>query len=568
MQGLMMNDPLLVTGILKHALRNHADQEIVTRLVEGSIHRYTYAEFGRRVAKLAHALTRMGVKPGDRVGVMGWNTHRQLELYYAVAGLGAVCHTINPKLGPQNAGFVMGHGGDRFVFFDMTFAPLVLGIAPYLPMVEGVVAMTTAEEAAKLPGEVPDYETLIAGEDDVFDWPSFDENTACALCYTSGTTGQPKGVLYSHRALVLHTFASLLPTSIGAAADDVILPVVPMFHVNAWGIPYSALLVGMKLVLPGPGMDGASLHELIAKERVTYAVGVPTVWLNLLAYVNENGLDFGALKYTLVGGAALSRKIIEGYEAYGVRTRQGWGMTEMSPIGTTNYEEEGFHDLPTEERMKRQLRQGKALPFVDMRVVDEAGSPLPWDGETDGNLHVRGPWVVERYYREDETATTEDGWFDTGDVAVIHPDGRMQITDRAKDVIKSGGEWISTIEIEDVALRHPSVCQAAAIGMPHPKWQERPLLIVQAAPGAEMDTAAVKAFVNEKLPRISRVDDVQVVDEIPLGATGKVLKTELRKRFEGYVLPEDEGALDRDAPLESVAGDTKKKGITDLFRRR
>ncbi len=538
MQGLMMDAPLLVSGILTHAERNHAHQEIVTRLVEGGIHRYTFGDCARRTAQLAHALQEMGVKPGDRIGVMGWNTHRQLELYYAISGIGAVCHTINPKLGPQNAAFVMNHAEDRFVFFDTTFAPLVQALRPHLTGVERFVAMTTEEETAKLGEGVDCYETLLEGKAERFDWPQFDENTAAAMCYTSGTTGQPKGVLYSHRALVLQCFAALLPTSFGAGAGDTILPVVPMFHVNAWGVPYSALMIGMKLVMPGPGLDGKSLHELIIDENVTFAVGVPTVWLNLLAHVEGNGLDLGKLRYTLVGGAALSRKIIDGYEKYGVRTRQGWGMTEMSPTGTVNFDGPGFYDLPHDERIEVQLRQGKALPFVDMRIVSDAGEELPWDGKSDGHLHVRGPWILSSYYKAEEPTLTEDGWFDTGDVCVIHPDGRMQITDRAKDVIKSGGEWISTIDIENIGLSHPDVAQAAAIGMPHPKWQERPLLIVQLKEGATASTEDIKDFVNEKLPRISQVDDVQAVDEIPLGATGKVLKTELRKTFADYELPD------------------------------
>ena len=562
MDGLMMNDPLLVSGILRHAVRNHAGQEVVTRLVEGGIHRYTFADLGARVAKLAHALTGMGVRPGDRVGVMGWNTHRQLELYYAIAGIGAVCHTINPKLGPENAAYVMGHAGDRFVFFDTTFAPLIQALAPGIACIEGVVAMTTQAETDKLGGDARAYEALLEPHPETYDWPRLDEDAACAMCYTSGTTGKPKGVLYSNRATVLHAMACALPTSFGAEASDVLLPVVPMFHVNAWGIPYTALLCGLKLVMPGPGLDGASLHELILAEDVTFALGVPTVWLNLLAHVDEGGLDLGKLRYTLVGGAALSRKIIEGYERHGVRTRQGWGMTEMSPTGTVNFDGPGFYDQEHEARIASQMLQGQSLPFIDMRVVNEAGEELPWDGRSDGHLHVRGPWVLSGYYRAEDATLTDDGWFDTGDVCVIHPDGRMQITDRAKDVIKSGGEWISTIDIENAGLGHPDVVQAACIGMPHPKWQERPLLIVQLKPGAKTDPQAIRASVNETLPKISQVDDVAVVDEIPLGATGKVLKTELREMFAGYVLPGlRDGAKEAPAPKKGgLFGLRRKKG--------
>lgn len=562
MQGLMMDTPLLVTGILRHALRTTPDQEVVTRLVEGGMHRYTFRDLGGRVAKLANALIKMGVKTGDRVGVMGWNTHRQLELYYAIAGVGAVCHTINPRLGPENAAYVMNHAGDTVLVFDETFAPLAEGLAPHLKTVKQYVAMTPEGAGVTVGGkEVATYEGLLKKEPDHFDWPDLDENTACGLCYTSGTTGQPKGVLYSHRSMVLHAMVTSLPTSFGSGPTDVVLPVVPMFHVNAWGVPYTALMLGMKLVMPGPGLDGPSLYEMIEAEKVTYALGVPTVWLNLLAHLEANDLSFSTLKYSLIGGAALSERLIEGYEKYGVKTRQGWGMTEMSPTGTVNSEDEGFYDLPREERITLQLRQGKAVPFIDMRLVDDAGNILPHDGESDGHLHVRGPWVLSAYYNHDEPTLTEDGWFDTGDVALIHPDGRMQITDRAKDVIKSGGEWISTIDIENAALSHPAVVQAAAVGMPHPKWDERPLLIVQLAEGQTADPQEILAFVKERLPKISWPDDVQIVDEIPIGATGKVLKTKLREQFRDYVLP---------GLSTSASAEKKAPGgvLSRLFRRK
>lgn len=537
MQGLMQTTPLLITEILQHALRRTPHQEIVTRLVEGGIHRYTFKESGERIAQLAHALTEMGIGLGDRVGVIGWNTHRQLELYYALAGIGAVCHTVNPRLGPENAGYVMGHAGDKALFYDATFAPLAAGLAPHLPQIEHFVEMCPEGAVSDNPLNAKSYEDLIAGHATSYDWPNLDENTACAMCYTSGTTGKPKGVLYSHRALVLQAMTSCLPTALGCDQDDVILPVVPMFHVNAWGVPYAAFLLGNKLVFPGPGLDGPSLHEMFLKEDVTYALGVPTVWLNLLNYVEENGLDFGKLKYTLVGGAALPEKIIRGYAKHGVRSRQGWGMTEMSPLGTVNMEPPDLYDRPDAEQMEFLLRQGQPMPFVGMRIVDEDGKECPWDGESEGHLQVRGPWIIERYYGMDTSACDEDGWFDTGDVAVIHPNAQMQITDRAKDVIKSGGEWISSIDIENTALNHPDVAQAAALAMPHPKWDERPLLVVQLKPGASGDLEAIKTFVNEQMPKISAVDDVQVVDEIPLGATGKVLKTKLREHFKDYVLP-------------------------------
>ncbi len=535
MLGLMMNRPLLIIDILKHAVRTSPSQEIVTRLVEGGIHRYTFAEASDRIAQLANALKEAGVTVGTRVGVMGWNTHRQLELYYACAGIGAICHTINPRLGPENAAFVINHAEDSVLFFDETFQPLVEGLKPHLKSVDQYY--TLAPKPTSVGGEkVGTYEDFISGKPTTFEWEDLDENTACGLCYTSGTTGKPKGVLYSHRGMVLHSLVTSLPTGLGAGDQDCIMPVVPMFHVNAWGVPYSALLMGTKLVLPGAGLDGASLHELIIKEEVTVSLGVPTVWLNLLKHVDDANGDFGKMRFTLVGGAALSERLIEGFGKYGVKTRQGWGMTEMSPTGTMNFEETGFEELPREEQIKRLLRQGRALPFVDMRIVDEEGHDLPHDGEHDGHLQVRGPWILSAYYKQEQECCTTDGWFDTGDVAVIHPDGRMQITDRAKDVIKSGGEWISTIDIENVALSHPAVVQAAAIGMPHPKWQERPVIVVEFGnEAAEKDE--ILAFMKERLPKISWPDDVLVVDQIPIGATGKVLKTELRKIFSEYKLP-------------------------------
>jgi len=537
MQGLMQTTPLLLTNILTHALRRAPEQEVVTRLVEGGMHRYTFREAGERIAQLAHTLTEMGIGVGDRVGVIGWNTHRQLELYYALAGVGAVCHTINPRLGPENAGYVINHAKDKALFYDATFAPLAAGLAPHLPAVEQYVELCPEGAMSDNQLDAKSYEALIAGKPTTFDWPELDENTACAMCYTSGTTGNPKGVLYSHRSLVLQSIVSCLPSSLGCGPHDVCLPVVPMFHVNAWGIPYGALLLGMKLVLPGPGLDGASLHEMIVDEKVTYALGVPTVWLNLLAHVEEKGLDFGVLKYSLIGGSALSEKIIKGYDKYGVRCRQGWGMTEMSPLGTVNIEPQGFFDQPVDDRVEYMLRQGHAVPFVDMRIVDAEGTLLPHDGEAEGHLQVMGPWIIDTYYGMDANALTADGWFDTGDVAMIHPNGQMQITDRAKDVIKSGGEWISSIDIENAALNHPAVMQAAALGMPHPKWDERPLLVVELKPGVEADPEEIKTFVNGQLSKISAVDDVQVIDAIPLGATGKVLKTKLREIFKDYVLP-------------------------------
>lgn len=541
MLGYMMDMPLLVTDILKHGMRNTPEQVVVSRLVESEeLHSCTFLELGHRVAQLAHALKAMGIEEGDRVGVMAWNNHRHLELYYAVAGIGAICHTINPRLGPENAGYVMNHAADKVVFYDETFKPLAEGLAPHLPQVQQYIAMSpgTNEVPADFAGKpVKIYDEMIADHPQSYDWPVLDENTGCGMCYTSGTTGKPKGVIYSHRSQVLHTLVSSLPSIIGFEPEDPILAVVPMFHVNAWGLPFSALLNGIKLVMPGPGLDAPRLFELLDSTKAAFAVGVPTIWLNLLKYVEDNNLSLPDLKYALVGGSALSERIIKGFEAYGVRTRQGWGMTEMSPVGTTNFEEPGFYDLPEEERITKQLQQGKPVPFIDMRIVDAEGNLMPHDGETDGHLQVRGHWVLSQYYNHDQPTLTKDGWFDTGDVAVIHPDGRMQITDRAKDAIKSGGEWLSTIEIENAALSHEDVENAAVIGMPHPKWLERPFLILQMSIHAKATPEEVLEYTRSKLPKISWPDDVQTVQNIPLGATGKVLKTELRKQFKDYTLP-------------------------------
>ncbi|MFQ5564502.1 MAG: long-chain fatty acid--CoA ligase [Parvularculaceae bacterium] len=537
MQGLMMDRPLLTTEILKHAVRNYRNTEIVTRTVEGPIHRYTFADSEKRIKKLANALVNLGVKQGDRIGVIGWNTHRQFELYYAIGGIGAVCHTINPRLGVENARYVINHAEDELLFFDTTFAPLVAELAPGLKTVNRYWALTDNEHAPDIGRPVEIYEELIAPESDAFDWPDFDENTAVALCYTSGTTGLPKGVLYSHRALVLQTLAASSASVLAYREGDAVLPVVPMFHVNAWNMPYSCPMIGCKLVFPGPGLDGESLCELFEKEKVTHALGVPTIWLGMLHYLEETGKTLPYLKSLLVGGAALSEALIRGFEKLGVEMIQGWGMTEMSPVGTVNTPGPDFHDLPDRERYDRQLMQGKGLPLVDMRIVDEEGNLLPHDGETAGRVQVRGAWVIGEYFGAESPTLTDDGWFDTGDVATIDKDGFLQITDRSKDVIKSGGEWVSSIDVENAALLHPAVAQAGVIGVPHPKWQERPLLIVVKKPGADVSAEDLKAFVSERLPKIAWPDAVEFVDALPLGATGKVLKTELRKMFKDYELP-------------------------------
>lgn len=537
MQGLMMDRPLLTTEILKHAVRNFAKTEIVTRTVEGPIHRYNVGDSYKRIAQLANALKAAGVKRGDRVGVVGWNTYRQFEMYYAVGGLGAVLHTINPRLGPDNAAFVINHAEDDWLFYDTTFAPLISALRGKLKTVKRFVLLTDEIHARAAGTGDEAYESLIAGHAQDIDWPEFDENTAVAMCYTSGTTGDPKGVVYSHRSCVIQTFASCLPTALGCKEGDVILPVVPMFHVNAWNTPYSAMMIGLKQVFPGPRLDGDSLCELFTEEKVNYSLGVPTVWLAVLQYIEKTGKKPPFLKKGLCGGSALPEALIRGFAKHGIELQQGWGMTEMSPIGTVNVLPPEVASMPLDEKIRYQLKAGRALPFVDMRIVSEDGHALPHDGVSDGRLQVRGPSIVKSYFKANETSLTADGWFDTGDVAIIDSDGYLQITDRAKDVIKTGGEWVSSIDIENAAMLHPKVANAAVIGVQHPRWQERPLLIVVPRDGEAPGAEEIRDFVKGKLDKIAWPDAVEFVKELPLGATGKVLKTELRKKFKGYQLP-------------------------------
>jgi acyl-CoA synthetase (AMP-forming)/AMP-acid ligase II len=537
--SLMMNQPLMISSLLRHADRNHGDTEIVSRTVEGPIHRYTYRDAHVRARRLARVLARLGVQAGDRVGTLAWNGYRHFELYYAVSGMGAVIHTINPRLFPDQIGYIVNHAGDTYCFFDLTFAPLVERLAPTCKGVKGWIAMT---DRAHMPTvAIPNllcYEDLLAAENDEFDWPEFDENTAAGLCYTSGTTGNPKGVLYSHRSTLLHAYATSLPDAKNLSARSVVLPIVPMFHVNAWGTPYTAPLVGAKLVFPGPGLDGASLYELFETEHVNSSAGVPTVWLNLINYMKQNKLTLSTLKATSIGGAACPPAMIRTLkEDFGVQVMHGWGMTEMSPVGTANTPKAKHAGLSADEKFQLSLKQGRPLFGVDMKIVDGDGKELPRDGKAFGDLLVKGPWVVREYYNDGGKPLTADGWFPTGDVATIDADGYLQITDRSKDVIKSGGEWISSIDLENIAVGHPAVLEAAVIGVRHPKWDERPLLVVVKKSGAEVSKDAMLEFYEGKVARWCVPDDVVFVEQLPHTATGKLSKITLREQLKDYRFP-------------------------------
>jgi fatty-acyl-CoA synthase len=542
MLGLMMNRPLLISTIAEHAEKFHGDREIVSVTMDNPGHRYTIREAMARTRQLANALGKLGLAPGDRVATIAWNDYRHLEIYYGVSGSGHVCHTINPRLFPEQLVFIINHAEDRFIFTDVMFVPLLEKLLPQIPNVEGFVVMT---DAANMPEtSLPNamcYETLIADESSDYAWPDFDERTASALCYTSGTTGDPKGVLYDHRSTILHAYASVAPDAMNLSSRDCVLPVVPLFHVNAWGIPYSALMTGAKLVFPGPKMgDGEALYALMEAENVNVALGVPTVWLGLLQYCEQADKRLDMLDRTIVGGAAVPRVMIEQFhKVHGVQLIQGWGMTEMSPLGTANTPKHGWDRLTEEQQIDLGTKAGRGIYGCELRIVDDEGRELPWDGEAYGALQVRGPWICSDYFKLEGSAGThtDDGWFETGDVATIDPQGYMAITDRTKDVIKSGGEWISSIELENTAMGHPAVAQAAVIGVAHPKWTERPLLIVVKAEGQDVDKDELLAFFKGKVADWWIPNDVAFVEEMPHTATGKVKKIELRRQFADYALP-------------------------------
>jgi 3-(methylthio)propionyl---CoA ligase len=539
MDGLMMTMPLAISSLLRHADLNHGDTEIVSRTCEGGIHRYNYREAHARARRLANALARLGVRSGDRVATLAWNGYRHFELYYAVSGMGSVIHTVNPRLFPEQVAYIVNHAEDAYVFFDLTFAPLAEKIAPACPGVKGWVAMTDRAHmpAAKL-ANLLCYEELLAAERDDYEWPTFDENTAAGLCYTSGTTGNPKGVLFSHRSTVLHAYAISLPDVSSYGSTSVVLPIVPMFHVNAWGIPYAAPLAGAKLVFPGPGLDGASLYELMEQEKVNRSSGVPTVWLNLINYMKPKGLKFSTLETTVIGGAAVPESMVRTLnDDFGVQVKHGWGMTEMSPVGTVNSPKAKHLDMPPAERFALSLKQGRPICGVQMKIVDGDGKELPRDGKAFGDLLVKGPWILREYYRGDGGNPLRDGWFPTGDVGTIDPDGYLQITDRSKDVIKSGGEWISSIDLENIAMGHPAVLEAAVIGIRHPKWDERPLLVVVKKPGVEVTREELLEYYEGRIAKWWLPDDVAFVGELPHTATGKLSKMTLRQQFKEYRLP-------------------------------
>jgi fatty-acyl-CoA synthase len=544
LMGQMMNMPLMISSLLKHAARHAADTEVVSKRVEGDLHRTTWAGIEKRSRQLAQAFARLGCQPGDRIGTLAWNGYRHLEIYYGSAGSQLVTHTINPRLFPEQIAWIANDAADQVLCFDLNFLPLVEKLAAELKTVRHFVLMT---DRAHMPASttVPKllcYEELVEAEDGDYRWPTFDENTACTICYTSGTTGNPKGAVYSHRSTILHAYAAALPDAMDCSSREVILPVVPMFHVNAWGLPYTSALVGAKLVFPGPHLDGKSLFELFESEKVSFSAGVPTVWLGLITYMKANGLKFSSFKRTVIGGSACPPAMMKTLqEDFGVEVIHAWGMTELSPLGTLSKLKSKHDGLDAESRQRLLEKQGRAIYGIDMAIVDEEGHAQPWDGKASGNLVVKGPWVIGSYFGIQRSPMVDvdgdPGWFPTGDVATIDADGFMQITDRSKDVIKSGGEWISSIDLENIAMAHPAVHEAAAISCKHPKWDERPMLVVVLKPGASATREDILTFFDGRIAKWQIPDDVVFVDEIPHTATGKIQKLKLREQFKDHQLP-------------------------------
>jgi 3-(methylthio)propionyl---CoA ligase len=543
MKGLMMDTPLLITSLIRFAAEYHGDTEIVSRTLEGPLHRYTYSDAYRRIQKLANALRKFGVRPGDRIATLAWNGYRHFELYYAISSMGAVCHTINPRLFHEQIDYIVNHADDRMIFIDLPFVELVEELQTKLTTVEAYVVMTDASHMPETTlKEAVDYESFIADKTDSYDWPMLDENAAASLCYTSGTTGNPKGVLFSHRSTVLHSFSIChADATLALSSSTTVLPVVPMFHVHAWGIPYGAVMSGSKLVFAGAKLDGKSLYELFESERVTITAGVPTVWLGLIEYMKSAGKQFSHLDSIVIGGSAAPLSMIKDLEeGFGVSVMQAWGMTEISPVGTNGRLKGKYQDLPADERHAIKTAQGRAKFGVDLKIVDDEGRYLPHDGTTSGELLVRGPWVAQAYFKDEEASKLShdnEGWMRTGDVGTIDADGHLRLTDRTKDLIKSGGEWISSIELENAAIGHPAVAEAAAIAVAHPKWTERPLLFVVPLGDAELDGEEILEFLKDKVAKWWLPDDIIFVEALPHTATGKIHKLRLREQYRDYKLP-------------------------------
>ena len=532
MDGLMMSTPLQVMDIMRHAASYHSQQQVVSRCDDGQVYHFSYAQIATRTAQLAHALAELGVEGGDRVATLAWNTHRHLELYYAVAGLGAIVHTINPRLFIDQISYIIRHAEDKVICVDLSLVPILLKLTDRLQSVQAIIVLCEQEQLPETELPLLAYEALLQPHSTEYPWPRIDESSACALCYTSGTTGEPKGVLYSHRSTVLHAMAGCTQEGTRITSMSCVLPVVPMFHVCAWGVPYSTLMSGAKLVLPGSGLNGKALYQLIDDEQVSLMLGVPTIWQALLDYLEESKQVLTSVKEVVIGGAAAPLSMIQRFqEQHDVYVIHAWGMTELSPLGTVNAPTQEILALPLEQRYQRQLKQGRPVFGVQIALFDDQDQALPHDGKTFGRLMVRGPWVAVGYYHSDSREAWVDGWFDTGDVATVDPEGYMQIVDRNKDVIKSGGEWISSVELENQALGHPAVKEACAVGIPHPKWDERPLLLVMCYADRVVDAAALKQYLQSRVAKWWVPDDIIFVTELPHTATGKLQKNKLRQQY-------------------------------------
>ena len=543
MLGNMMDNPLLISGLIEHAASSHPSSEIVSRRCENdskgeNIHRYTMKDAAKRSKQIANALIKMGANPSDRIATLAWNNYRHFELYFGVSGIGSILHTINPRLFPEQLVYIINHAEDRWIFVDLTFLPLLEAIQDQISSVEGFIIMA---DAANMPEtslkNVICYEDLIDSASDELEWPTFDENSAACLCYTSGTTGNPKGVLYSHRSTLLHAMSEVSREALGITSLSCILPVVPMFHVNAWGVPYAGAMTGAKLVFPGPGMDGASLWELIDVEQPDLLLGVPTVWLMLLNHMDDIGKTLDSVKNVVVGGSAAPLSMIKKFDqVHDAFLIHAWGMTEMSPLGTSNVKTALMKDMPIEQRYLLQQKQGRPVFGVEMKIVDDEGQSLPHDGTTFGRLLVRGPWIIKKYYKTDDMSSFDNGWLDTGDVATIDENNYLGIVDRSKDVIKSGGEWISSIDLENEAVGHPDIVEACVIGVAHEKWDERPILLAIMKPGSTTSANDIKEFLSDKIAKFWMPDEVVFVESLPHTATGKLLKINLRKEYHEYLI--------------------------------